>query len=351
MPPTGPNPQSLRVVILGGGRGGTALLELFTRSPGVEVVGIADMNPEAPGVRLARNLRVPTATDAFALIAEDRADVIVDVTGDPGLGEQLARRKPARAEVLGGSSALLVWKLVQYEQDLRDQLIQVEKLATIGTMASGIAHEINNPLYAVTGLSEKLRKETRPEVIRDYVEEIIQGGRRIASIVRDLNAFARRAIESHTCEIDLAQILEESVKMARRAVLLDEVSVVMRCDSVPPVRGRPEEVMQIFVNLVTNAVQAMEGRGTLTLSTACANGAVQATVSDTGPGIPRDIIGKVFDPFFTTKEQGKGTGLGLHIVRDIVTRYGGRISVESAPGQAASFTVSLPATADSPAVT
>lgn len=336
----GANPASIRVVILGGGKGGTALLELFNRSPGVEVVGVADLNHEAEGMRLARNLGIPTAPDIFSLIEEDRTDLVLDVTGDPEVATRLLRHKPPRTEILGGSSALLVWNLVQYEQDLRDQLIQTEKLATIGTLASGIAHEINNPLYAITGLAERLRKATKPEVIRDYVEEIIQAAWRISTIVRDLNVFARR--ESHLSEIHLPQVLEEAVKMARRAEVLDEIQVVTQFEAVPPFPGKHDEVLQVFVNLVTNAMHAMEGRGILTLSTSSANGTVYATVKDTGPGIPRNILGKIFDPFFTTKEQGKGTGLGLHIVRDIVGRYGGTVSVQSAAGEGASFTVAFP---------
>ena len=138
--------STIRVIIVGAGKGGTALLELFTRSPDLEIVGMADRNPEAPGLRLAKYLGIPTSSDALALIAEGRADLIVDVTGDPQLGAQLVQHKPPRAEVLGGKTALLIWKLAQHEQDLRDQLIQAEKLASIGTLASGIAHEINNPL-------------------------------------------------------------------------------------------------------------------------------------------------------------------------------------------------------------
>ena len=337
------SPTTIRVIILGGGKGGTALLELFTRSPDVEVVGVADINPDAPGLRLARNLGIQTATDPLAFIEEDRANLIVDVTGDPTMGTLLVQRKPPSAEVLGGKTALLIWKLAQHEQDLRDQLIQSEKLASIGTLASGIAHEINNPLYAITGLSELLRDETRQEIIKEYVAEIIQSGQRIKTIVEDLNAYARRAPPSEEAsDIDLNTTLDEAVKMARRATILDEVRVVTQYGTLHPVRGKTEELLQVFVNLVTNAIQAMEGRGTLTLSTASANGFVQATIKDTGPGIPRSNLGRIFDPFFTTKEQGKGTGLGLHIVRDIVTHYGGHVKVESTVGQGTTFTVSLP---------
>jgi signal transduction histidine kinase len=333
---------TLRVIIVGAGKGGTALLELFTRGSGVEVVAIADRNPQAPGMCLAGNLDIPTSTDAFSLVANTPADLIVDVTGDPGMGAMLAGHKPLRAEVLGGTSALLVRKLAQYERELRDQLIQATKLASIGTMTSGIAHEINNYTYGITGLSQHLRDETRPEVIRECVDEIIEAGHGIAAIVRNLNGYARKATLEDLCDIDLNHTLDEAIKMARIAAILDEVEVVTTYGAVPPVRGRPQELLQIFVNLVTNAVQAMGGRGTLSLSTACAGCCVQATVRDTGPGIPRDIADKIFDPFFTTKEPGKGTGLGLHIVRDIVTRYGGQVTVESAPGCGAAFTVKLP---------
>ena len=339
----GDAPSTLRVIIVGAGKGGTALLELFTRSPDVEIAGVADVNPEAPGLRLARNLGVRTATDAQALIAEDRADLIVDVTGDPATRALIVQHKPSRAEVMGGTSALLLWKLAQRERDLRDQLIQAEKLASIGTLASGIAHEINNPLYTITGLSEHLQGESRQDVIQEYVEEIITAGKRIADIVQGLNAFSRRPQAQDAGDVDLNHTLDEAVKMARRATVVDQVTVFTEYDAVPPIRGKGDELLQVFVNLVTNAVQAMEGKGTLMLTTASANGFVQATVRDTGPGIPRNNLSRIFDPFFTTKEQGKGTGLGLHIVRDIVTNYGGQITADSTLGHGATFTVKLPA--------
>jgi len=341
-PPRGRGPATIRVIILGAGKGGVALLELFTRSPDVEVVGIADRNPDAPGLRLARNLGLRTDTDALALLAHGRANLIVDVTGDPALRPLILERKPPQTEVMGGASALLLWKLAQHEHDLRDQLIQAEKLASIGTLASGIAHEINNPLYTITGLSEHLLDESRPEVIREYVREVITAGRRIAAIVQGLNAFVRHPHAEEVRDIDLNQTLDEAVKMARRATVLDQVKVVTRYNTVPPVRGKADEFLQVFVNLVKNAVQAMDGSGTLTLSTAGSNGFVLATIKDSGPGIPRNNLGRIFDPFFTTKEQGKGTGLGLHIVRDIVTNYGGKVAVESTLGEGATFIVKLP---------
>lgn len=333
------------MLIIGAGKGGKALLELFACGSGVEVIGIGDINPQAPGLILARNLGIPTTTDVRALIHDSRADLIVDVTGDASVGALVREQKQPRAEVLGGTSALLVWKLAQYERDLRDQLIQAEKLASIGTVASGIAHEINNPLYGITGLSERLENETRPAVIKEYVQDIMRLSRRIATIVKDLNCYARFNAAHDRSDINLNDTLLEAVKMARRAAVLDEIRVETEFSQVPTLRGNPDELLQVFVNLVINAVQAMEGQGTLTVSTTSADGWVRAGVKDTGPGIEPQIVGKIFDPFFTTKEQGKGTGLGLHIVRDIVIRSGGRVKVQSAPGEGACFTVELPVTA------
>ena len=339
-------PGTIRVLIIGGGKGGKALLELFACGQGVQVVGMADINPQAPGLALAQNLGIPTSHDALFLMAQGGADLIVDVSGDPSVAPLIAKHKPARTEILGGTSALLVWKLAQYERDLRDQLIQAEKLASIGTLASGIAHEINNPLYGITGLSERLEKENRPEVVKEYVHDIMEMSRRIAAIVKDLNVYAHKNSADNLCHIDVNHTIEEAMKMARRACVLDEVKIQTDFSALPPLRGNPDELLQVFVNLVTNAMQAMEGQGTLTVSTSTVNGSIRATVKDSGPGIPQHLLGKIFDPFFTTKEQGKGTGLGLHIVRDIVIRSGGRVTVESAPGKGACFILELPVSSE-----
>lgn len=334
--------STIRVIIVGAGSGGATLLELLTHSPDVVVVGMADRNTDAPGMGIARARGIRAETDAFALIADEGADLIVDVTNDPAVRARLLEDAPAHAEVMGGVSARLLWKLAQHERDLHRQLLQADKLASIGTLASGVAHEINNPLYTITGLSEHLLDESRPEVMREHLTAIIAAGRRIAGIVLSLNAFARRPQAQDLGDIDLNHTLDDAVTMARRAAVLDQVTVVTAYGAVPPIRGKADELLQVFVNLVTNAVQAMEGQGALTLATTHVNGAIRVTVQDSGPGIARHNLTRLFDPFFTTKEQGKGTGLGLHIVRDIVSTYGGEVTVESMVGHGATFTVTLP---------
>ena len=333
----------MRVIILGGGKDGTTLLELFARGSSVDVIGIADPNPDAPGLRLARSLGIPTSTDALALVAQDRADLIVDVTGDPAMGPLIIEHKPARAQLLGGTLALLIWELTaQYERDLREQLIQAEKLSTVGTLASGIAHEINNPLYIILGLAEHLRNETRPKVINELADAIIQSAKRIARIVQDVNAFARKPPIEGIADVDLNESLEEALKAVQKDQRLDSVQVIRQYGTLPSVRCRPEDIVQVFVNIITNAVHAMDGRGTMTLSTVNAGRYVHTIVRDTGSGIPPANLNKIFDPFFTTKEPGKGTGLGLYVVRDIVSLYRGYVTAESLAGQGAAFTVKLP---------
>jgi signal transduction histidine kinase len=337
-----PSSAPIRVVIIGAGRTGAALLEFFARELRIEVMGIIDHDPHAPGLSLARHLGIPVAAEVRELQLRISPEVVVNATHDASVDE-LLRKHWSQAEILGDAAARLIRRLVQQERELRHHLIQSEKMATIGTLVSGISHEINNPLYIMMGFSEHLRDETEPTVIREYVDAILQAGKRIATILRDLNAFAQRPQPESLCEVDINHTLEEAVKMARRATIQDDLTVITKFSPVPPVRGKPEEILQLFLNLVTNAVQSMEGRGTLTLVTTRSNSYVVASVKDTGHGIAQNHLPRIFDPFFTTKEPGKGPGLGLHIVRDIVMMYGGQVSVDSTLGQGATFTVKLPA--------
>ncbi|MBI3608948.1 MAG: hypothetical protein HY207_13390 [Nitrospirae bacterium] len=332
----------INVILLGAGTGGTSLLELFARSPGVEVVGIADKNPDAPGLKRARELHIPASQDVAELLSRDGTGLIVDVTGDPAMAEFIARHNPRGIQVLGGMTARLLWNLVQHEAGIQAQLFQAAKLATIGTFTSGIAHDINNPLYLVMSLAEDMADESDPGVIRDHARDIVQAVRRIAAIVKGLTLYARVSSADDLVGVDLNGALDEALKMARYATVLNEIEVARDYVARPVVRGRPEEILQVCVNIVTNGVQAMNGRGALRLSTRREDGLVTATIADTGPGIPRDVLDKIFDPFFTTKEPGKGTGLGLHIARTIVKKYGGLIDVSSHEGRGTTFRLQFP---------
>jgi signal transduction histidine kinase len=229
------------------------------------------------------------------------------------------------------------------EQRLQDQLIQSEKLAGVGVLASGVAHEINNPLSGVIGMAEVAMEEENLPEIKGYLKDILNCGMRISEIVKGLRTYSRIAKQGEQSLIDINEVLEESLKMVRLATKTTSIEVVKNFQSVDKIEANAGEVQQIFTNLITNAFQAMnEKGGALTISTRSLKDTVEIKLSDSGMGIPQKNINKIFDPFFTTKKIGEGTGLGLNIVYRIVTKYEGTIDVESKEGVGTTFTIKFP---------
>lgn len=221
-------------------------------------------------------------------------------------------------------------------------LRQADKLASLGTLASGMAHEVNNPVQGIMGMAEIILEEDDHEKINEYARDIINYSKHVGTVVRDFCRYARPASSDQDVVVDLNERLEEAVKMVRRGAAFRHVEIVKQFHSVPHLRARRSEIDQIFVNLITNAVQAMDGNGCLTLGTEQEGDAIKVAVGDTGCGIPPQLVTRIFDPFFTTKDSGKGTGLGLSIVYQIVSNYGGRINVESELGRGTTFIIHLP---------
>ena len=335
--------QPLKVIILGAGKGGTALIDLFAKGSGVEIVGVADSNPDAQGLKLAEKLSIPTTTYPTDLVSRDGANLIVDVTGDPRMAAQIASVKPPEAEVLSGTSARLLWTLVQQEQALRAQLMQADKLATLGTFAAQIAHDLKNPLYCIREFAQFIEEEDDPARIKEYSEEILVADKYLASIVDNLMAYARGVDWAKAESVGVADVLDQAVTMARFATSTSDIELIREYSVVPPIQVDRAELLQVFVNLVTNAAQAMTGTGRLTLTVKTEGPDVVTVVQDNGRGIAPDDLPKIFTPFFTTKEKGMGTGLGLSIVDSIVRKYGGRVEVESREGHGARFTLRFPA--------
>jgi two-component system, NtrC family, sensor kinase len=229
------------------------------------------------------------------------------------------------------------------EQRLQDQLIQSEKLAGVGVLASGVAHEINNPLSGVIGMAEVAMEEENLPEIKGYLKDILNCGMRISEIVKGLRTYSRIAKQGEQSLIDINEVIEESLKMVRLATKTTSIEVVKNFQSVDKIEANAGEVQQVFTNLITNAFQAMnEKGGALTLSTRSLKDSVEIKVSDSGMGIPQKNINKIFDPFFTTKKIGEGTGLGLNIVYRIVTKYEGTIDVENKEGVGTTFTIKFP---------
>ena len=246
------------------------------------------------------------------------------------------------ADRLQAQLGIVLWDITE-EKQLQDQLIQAEKLSSLGTMVSGMAHEINNPAQAILSMAELIQEEEDPGKVKEFASDIVGYARHVSSVVRDFASYARSAGRDDETEIDVAERLMEAVKMVRRGPHFGYVEVITQFDALAFLRARKGEIDQVFVNLISNAAQAMDGTGRLELATAQDGGWIDVTISDNGPGIPPSVLPKIFDPFFTTKAPGKGTGLGLSIVHQIVTKHHGTITVNSTERVGTTFHLRFPA--------
>ena len=332
-----------KVAILGAGRGGRALLDLLHQLPSIEIVGITDRDPAAPGLHRARTLHIPVTTNVPDLIGTHGVQLIMDVTGNPEIEAYLKAHKPPTADILSGSASRLLWKLVQHESKLEAELLQAEKLAGIGSFAAGIAHDINNPLQLILGLAENLAEERDLAAVHEQAVDIIEAVKRTSAICRDLTRYSRRASPHEDASVSINAKLDEALKIARYASSFHDIEMIKQYQPGAAVKGNPDELLHVFVNLITNAVHAMEqAGGTLTLETRVLGGQVDIRISDTGSGIAPEKIPEIFEPFFTTKAPGKGTGLGLYNVKTIVSKMHGQITVDSKIDQGSTFTLTFP---------
>jgi len=229
-------------------------------------------------------------------------------------------------------------------------LIQSEKMAAFGQLGAGIAHEVKNPLAGIIGLAQLLlRKVEKDGPLYKNLEMIEKEARRSKSITENLLRFARQEKVSFM-KIDLNAVATESAAIVDHQLGINQIKLKRElAQGLPQIIGNANQLQQVLMNLMINAQQAMEGKpGTVTLSTRLLNaGQVELRVTDTGPGIPKEIQAKIFEPFFTTKPAGKGTGLGLSVSYGIIKDHKGEVRIESTPGKGAAFIISLP-TAGSP---
>ena len=262
-------------------------------------------------------------------------------------------------------------------QQMQGQIIQQEKMASIGQLAAGVAHEINNPMGFITSNLTSLGKyadrlneyidamhqsiaecvghpgtaeldKTRQKLTVDYiisdvrelVSESLDGANRVRRIVQDLKSFSR-VDQVECCRINLNELLDTTINIAWNE--LKYIATLERnFGEIPDIFCYPQQLNQVFLNLLVNAAQAMEKQGNIRVSTWSDSDKVFVSVSDTGKGMPEHVQKCIFEPFFTTKEVGKGTGLGLSISADIVHKHGGEITVKSEVGAGTTFTVMLP---------
>jgi len=265
------------------------------------------------------------------------------------------RINAARMPPVGSAIHLVVLvEDVTEQQTMEAQLIQSEKLAAVGQLVSGVAHELNNPLTSIAGLSEFLLEQKElGENDRGHLRVIHEQAERAGRIVRNLLTFARKAPAERE-RVDLTDVLQRTLLLMSYDLRLKDVTLEREFAPVlPDVLGDRHALQQVVLNLLTNAAQAVAGnppdRPRTVRASTWFDGRVHLRVQDSGPGIPDDVARQLFTPFFTTKEPGQGTGLGLSISYSIIETHGGRIAVEHPEGGGAAFHVDFPpAPADAP---
>lgn len=303
-------------------------------------------HPEAPSLPqdcpVERALRGERVETSQVCVREGRKTRYLDITATPikdALGEK--------------NRALVFFRDISEKRLQEMHLIQTEKMSSIGVLATGIAHEINNPLTSVAGCAEALLRRFRDEpalrgdfrldVFPHYLEVIVRESYRCKGIIDNLLSFGRKS-DGAAVKVDMNAVLLEILELLRHQPSYRQIRVdtCLKRD-LPPVLGDPSGLRQVCMNLLVNAHQAITGEGLVEVTTDTPDSEmVSVMIRDTGCGIPQDTIDRIWDPFFTTKEVGNGVGLGLALTYDIVKRHGGEIRVESRVGEGSQFTVMLP---------
>ncbi len=253
----------------------------------------------------------------------------------------------------GRPSRALVFLREVTERRLQEfHLLQAEKMSSVGVLAAGVAHEINNPLTSVAGYAEALLRRLREDrelaedqrlaVFPTYLDVVVRESYRCKAIIESLLSFSRRS-DGSMGPVDLGSLTLEVTELVCHQARYDEVEILTDVErDAPPARGDAASLRQVLLNLTMNALQAVASGGTVELSVRHEGEHVIFRCRDTGPGIPPEILDQIWQPFFTTKAVGQGLGLGLAVTYNIVERHGGQIGVESQPGQGAVFSVRLP---------
>ena len=303
------------------------LAELAGRPP-EESTGLEE-TPLAALVREVLETGKPKGQQEYALDGDGRRYLVAQVTS-------LAP---------GGRGAVVVIRDATEERLMHERLLQSEKMASVGQLVSGVAHELNNPLTGVMGFAQLLLTRDLDERSHREVETIYGEAERASKIVQNLLSFARRR-KAHNEMTSLNTLVERVLELRSYDLSVRNIQLELALDAkLPATMADPDQMQQVFFNIITNAEQAMlsgRGDGKLTVRSSASRGHVRVSFADDGPGLSKETLRRIFDPFFTTKQAGEGTGLGLTIAYGIIEEHHGRIEVDSRPGHGATFTVELP---------
>ena len=302
----------------------------FARHAGVALQALPGLRAEAGHYGALPGPDVPGADSVFG-------------TQEVTLGD---RSWLVRAFPFADAGAVVVWKDVTEEREVTRRLLQAEKMAAVGQLAGGVAHEINNPLGGILAFAQLMRQDQRSEEDQESLRLIEDAAVRAKRIVESLLRFSRRPRQDERGPVDLARVAEDAIFLVGAQMKDGSVEVVRKLEPAT-IHGNANLIQQILVNLLVNALQAVGKKGRITVTTGQAQpGRVHAIVADDGPGVPPEIAGRIFEPFFTTKPEGQGTGLGLSICYRIAEEHGGTIHHERVAGGGASFVLELPATTE-----
>jgi len=235
------------------------------------------------------------------------------------------------------------------ERKLRQELIQIEKLSAVGLMAGGVAHELNNPLGVILGYIQLMISEISADDPKYKDLKTMEDAlHRCKTIIQNLLSFSRQDKEEYT-KINIADVIQSALTLIGHQMEVNNVKIIRNIqDNLYPVKGKTQQVEQVFINIMINAQDAMPEGGELTITAENTDKQVKITFKDTGRGVPPDILSRIFEPFVTTKPPGKGTGLGLSVSYGIIKEHGGDIKIQSKEGTGTAVTITLPAAPENP---
>ncbi len=228
------------------------------------------------------------------------------------------------------------------EKDFLDRMTQAENISSLKTLAAGISHEFSNPLHSIMSFSEAMCNENDLKKIKHYAERIVENSNRLGNVLSDFSGYILDKENGLKKETNVNEIIKSAAKFAMLPFQNSEIVLEEEFNNLPSFMTDPDDLQQIFFNIINNACQAMKEKGRLKVATSQNNGFILIKIKDNGPGMPKEVLRKIFNPFFTTKMQGEGTGLGLNITQRLVEKHNGKIEIKSREGEGTEVSVLFP---------
>ncbi|MFH0809493.1 MAG: ATP-binding protein [Pseudomonadota bacterium] len=341
-------PKTHLIAIVGGGPGALAIIKLFEsttlRQFRTKVIGVADVADDAAGLQYAKERGYFTTNDFRQLFELPGLDLVVELTGSNEVRDAVVASKPPHVQLMDHFSARLFWDVIQIEEEklrIERRLSNTERLASVGEMAAYIAHEIRNPLVAIGGFANSLLKTVcSEENCRRKARIIVEEVRRLEVVLRSVMNFAR-PLEPHKQRANINRVLTEACTLYQGIIRSRKIKLRKKfAKDLPDTLFDPVLIKQALINLMKNAIESMPSGGELLIHTDLCWDHIVIIISDSGSGMPPEVLMNIFNPFFTTKHDGMGIGLAM--TKKIIEDHGGEITIESIPDVGTTFNVCLP---------